>query len=101
MSLLRYTEDRFLEISEYACFFYLHFGQDFSCLYGGWAEIIIIVCPLYDNQRNTLCQRTTQHHTSHTWTLPFTLHLALNTRDIASWSGFGPTSACCGVYLIW
>ena len=49
IALLPFT-DGFLEISEYAS--YLHFGRGFSYLYGGWAEIIVTVCILYDSQRN-------------------------------------------------
>ena len=41
--------------------FYLHFGRDFSYLYGGWAKIIVRVRPLYDSETrsvNTQCDIT-------------------------------------------
>jgi hypothetical protein len=35
-------------------FFYLHFGRGFSYLYGGWAEIIVTVCSLYDSETRSV-----------------------------------------------
>jgi len=45
-------------------FFYLHFGRGFSYLYGGWAEIIVTVCPLCDSEtRSVDAQRDITLHT--------------------------------------